>query len=159
MVVQGMIWRVLTFIGVAFTAGVLGTWAGERDTPVYIRSVNVLTPVVRPGADLRIRYHVYRRDNCRTTLQRVLLDHQLTRYILDDIVLWSAPGPLGDDEYTSAVPLPVKFAPGVANYRAVTKYECNPVHYFWPIVRVASDLEFKVEGPPLIVPQVVIPAQ
>lgn len=147
-----MIWRVLTFTGFGLTAGVIGMWMSERTPPVDILDVQVVTPVVRPGADLRIKYSVYRRANCRSQFQRTYRDYDEVRYALEPVDIWMSPAPLGRDEYVSVVPISPKAAQGQAAFRAITVYVCNPIHNVWPIVQVAAEASFVIAGPPLAAP-------
>lgn len=143
-----MMWKVTTAIGLCIGAGVLGFWLSERTPPIDIYDVDLLTPIVRPGGDLKVRYYVYRRDNCRTKFQRTYRDSEGVRYALEDVDIWLSPSPLGRDEYVSLIPISPRASQGQAKFRAITVYVCNPVHLVWPIVQTPQEVLFKIEGDP-----------
>lgn len=145
---QPMMWRVATFAFTGSVFGLLGFWAGERTPPVDVLDATVLTPVVRPGEDLRIKYTVFRRASCRTKFQRTYRDSENARYTLEDIDIWYSPAPLGHDEYVSLVPISSRAQPGAASFRAITVYICNPIHNIWPITQVSAQVPFRIEGEP-----------
>lgn len=139
-----MIWRSLTFIGLGLTSGILGMWVAEREPPITIESVEVLTTRVRAGEDFKARFHVTRRKLCAVRVERMLVDGESGRHPLATTDLSGPPGPLGHDSYVSLVSVPEKAAPGHARYRANAIYRCNPLHGLWPIVDVGQDLEFEI---------------
>lgn len=144
-----MMWRIATFSGFGLMAGILGMWASERTPPVDILDAAVLTPFVQPGDDLRLRYTVYRRANCRTKFQRTYRDYQEVRYIVEDVDIWLSPAPLGRDEYVSIIPISPRAAQGQASFRALTVFICNPLHHIWPIVQIAAEGSFVIAGDPV----------
>lgn len=153
-----MIWRLAAYIGFGLTAGIVGMWMSERTPPVDVLNSQVLTPIVRPGGDLRVQYEAYRRANCRSRFQRTYRDYDNARYALDDIDIWLSPAPIGRDQYVSVIPISPRAAQGQAGFRAITVYICNPLHHIWPIVQIASELSFVIGGEP-IMPLAVDPAQ
>lgn len=139
-----MIWKALSVIGFAGTAGLLGVWAGDREPPTVSADLRPVSVEVPPGGELKVRYTVFRTRSCPLRVERMLFDSTGTRYILPSTEFSSAPGPLGNDSYISMVPLPINISPGPARYRAITIYKCNPIHSIWPIVAQAQDVEFMV---------------
>jgi hypothetical protein len=145
-----MFWRLGFFIGFSFIAALLGAWSTDRSSPIDVLKTEVLTPIVGPGGELCISQEFVRRESCRTRLQRVLVDSTRERYVMPDLELWAATGPLGRDVYKTCTPIPLKFAAGPASYRAVTEYVCNPLHNLWPVVRAADEVTFESKGEPRI---------
>jgi hypothetical protein len=141
-----MIFRAFTF-GVATTVGVaLGLWTIDRDPPVVINSVQVLTPEVPPGGRLRIKYQVNRIRECAVHIDRLLLDSAKVRGELTDLSFAKPPGPLGNDEYTTEIRVPDTFSQGPAVYRTLTTYRCNLIHAIWPVPWGPNDVSFVVRG-------------
>jgi hypothetical protein len=141
-----MIWRALTLIGCSITAGIAGVMIGDREPPTVIDKTEILTPVVAPGENLRIRYEVYRRRSCHTRVERILLDGENARFVLPVTELSGAPGLLERDAYVSVIPIPTDATRGVGKYRAITTYKCNVIHsLFWPIIVVGNDAVFTIE--------------
>lgn len=145
-----MFWKITTFAVVSAVAGIFGYWATDRNPPVIIDMAIAASPSVRPGGDLRVTYRVIRRASCETLLQRVIIDSAGTRLTLPDIEYKASPGPLGRDEYSVVVTIPTKATQGSARYRATTSYICNPLHRWWPITTLASDIKFMVDGAPIM---------
>lgn len=143
-----MIWRVMTAIGFGATAGVLGWWIAQRTPPVDLIEWELLTPVVRPGQDLKVRYSVLRRESCETRYQRTYRDGEGARFVLDEHILIST-GPMGRDSYVSLVTISHRAVQGDATFRGVIMYNCNPVHSIWPIVQVLPPVKFRIEGDPV----------
>lgn len=146
-----MIWRIATFAGFGLTFGIIGFWMSERTPPTDILEVEVLTPFVQPGGDLRVRYTVFRRANCRTRFQRTYRDYDGVRFAAEDIDLAISPAPLGRDTYVQLVPISQRAGQGEASMRAINVYYCNPLHVLvsWPIVQVAADVAFVISGDPV----------
>lgn len=153
-----MLFRIFTF-GVAGVIGVtLGSWAIEREPATVMRRMEVITPEVQPGGRLRIHYFVTRYKDCMIKIDRSIHDSQKVRYVLPDLDFTRGPGPLGEDDYVSETVVPNTLAEGPAFYRATTRYQCNPLHRFWPIVVGPIDLYFTIKGEPLPMP-VVVPVE
>lgn len=143
-----MIWRGIALTSIGLISGVAGLWAADRDVPVAVRKVEVVTPVVAPGGQVKVAYHVERHRSCAVKIERLLFDHDKVRITLEDINYAAPPGPLGQDEYVTAVTIPRTIAQGSARYKVITRYECNVFHRLWPIVVQAADVQFEVRGPP-----------
>lgn len=137
-------------IGVmSLTGGSLGWWATQRESPTQVYKIEVLTPQLPPGGELRIRYTVRRSQSCWTRVERVLFDFENTRFPLSTREFSASPGPLGDDSYVVSTFLPETLKEGPAHYRTITTYWCNIVHNIWPIVVTGPDLTFTVSGEPM----------
>lgn len=145
-----MIWRFAVGGVVMFTAAVLGTWVSDREPPTAIVAVDVMTPTVPPGGELRINYRLHRwRADCAIHADRVIIDSRRAQYSLPDVDFAASPSQrTGEDSTTSIVPIPPNIAQGLAEYRAITTFVCNPSHRIWPIKRNGSAVQFNVSGPP-----------
>lgn len=142
-----MIWRIGTLAIVGITFGTLGMFMADRTPPTIVYAVDVLTPQVPPGGQLKVEYTVNRARSCATNVERILFDAQRVRVPLEDMEFKAAPGPMGPDKYISAVSIPTGFARGEAKYRVLTTYRCNPIHALWPITVLTADVSFDVTGP------------
>lgn len=128
-------------------ACLVGTWLGinigDRDPPTTTYEAAVITPRVRPGDDLRIKYTVRRHRACRTYMDRFIYDGENQRHILDDVDF--GPGlRLGEESYVVVVKTPLDAAPGRARYTVFSSFVCNPLHYVWPIVGSPRDIPFDI---------------
>lgn len=153
-----MIFRIVTFSTAGVVGITLGMWAIEREPSTVMRRMEVVTPEVQPGGRLRIHYYVTRYKDCMIRIDRSIHDSQKVRYVLPDLDFTKAPGPIGEDDYVSETVIPNTLAEGPAYYRAITRYQCNPLHRFWPIVTGPTDLHFIIKGEPIPTP-VIVPAE
>jgi hypothetical protein len=145
-----MIFRLVTLVVSAALGGALGLWTIDRDPPVVINQAEVLTPEVPPGGTLRIKYHLNRRRDCESHIDRILYDSAKVRGLLPDIDFAKTPGQLGNDEYTAEIRIPETFSEGQAVYRLISVYRCNVIHKAWPITIGPTDIPFAVKGMPLM---------
>lgn len=133
-------------IVVAACGATFGRWASERQLPIQVLKVRVLTPVVKPDEELRVEFTIQRfRTDCAIVVTRLLLDSERGRYVLMPREFPSAPGPLGTDSYVVPVAIPKGIALGPATYRTLTSYACNALHYVWPLVAPQIDVTFEVK--------------
>jgi hypothetical protein len=138
------------FVAFAAAGGTLGLWASDRRLPTVNLETKVLTPVVRPGGELRVEYKVLRyRGDCAINVDRLLFDSTKARYDLPDRSFSGSPGPTGPDTYVVPILIPSSFAQGPATYRIISRYECNAIHRLWPIVTPEASVSFLVEGDPM----------
>ena len=143
-----MILKIAIGLPVIFFAGVMGVWVSDRDPPISLISVTAMNESIQPGGQLRVSYSVRRFRSCGVHIDRLLFDANAERYVLEDIDFAAAPGPLGDATYTVGINIPRRFAEGVGRYQVITRYECNPLHNFSPIVVTGPLITFTVKGPP-----------
>lgn len=140
-----MLLRVLIFGIAGGVAGVLGMWTADREPPVRLNDFKVLTPIVSPGGELKIRYDVTRFRYCKVKIERLLVDDADVKYSLDGAFYEAYPGPLGREIYTIPVKIPEKANLGAAEYRTTATYYCNPLHsWFYPIRTVGPVVTFVV---------------
>lgn len=141
----------LTMVGCGFlvafvVAGILGAFVADRSPPITVILSEIITPVVAPGGDLRLRFTLARARSCATHVDRVMRDSAGNREILDDVDLRASPGALGTDTFITSIKVPLTFVPGPALYVATTQYRCNLVHELWPITVPPREIGFTV-GP------------
>lgn len=121
-----MMWRAFGWFGVfmgAVFGAIVGTWA-QQPYPVSIIERNVLTPVVKPGDDLRIEVVIDRRTRC---------DQEITGYLQypdgsRTAVLRELPstyGRLGRDVYVLRVHTDPHAPMGPAERYSVGEATCN----------------------------------
>lgn len=136
--------RVISLSAIAFLGAVLGTWVADRMPPTDITGVEVMTPVVARGGDLKIKFMVSGGTTCRLRVQHYLLDSTKARFVLPDLNFESIPP---DPFHIETFRVPLEFAPGPAFYHRTSIYECNPIqHAFAPIVIDRPAQPFIVEG-------------
>lgn len=149
-----MLFRIFTF-GVAATIGMaLGIWTIDREPPTVTIKTEVLTPEVSPGGVLKVHYFVKRFRDCEVKIDRILTDSQRVRVVLPDLEFSKAPGPMGDDDFVTEVPVPQTFSKGPAVYMTLTSYRCNIVHNLWPILVGPAQVLFVIDGSPVDLPVV-----
>lgn len=122
--------------------------------PVQYRVMEVRTPVVRQGENLRVFLAFRRLRLCSLDRVRIIIDgsdvwHEVKREHLP------ASGLVGEEEKLEVhVPIGLDFAPGQAAYRAILAYECplvfgpftvpNLFHQVTPKIVVVPDLPFTI---------------
>lgn len=143
-----MIWRIITVATFGTIGALLGFWSTDREPPTRFIRTEVLTPVIQPGGELRIRYEVQRLRSCKTHVDRVLFDADRVRRDLDDIDYAAAPGPLGESTFILSINIPRNFAQGVGTYKTIFSYSCNPIQANYPIIVPAETIQFTVKGEP-----------
>ncbi|TDR95663.1 hypothetical protein [Enterovirga rhinocerotis] len=144
-VIVGLMMRAAPTIALVGVGAATGVWVPDRAPPVNTLSAVALNPAVAPGETLRIRYEIEQLRSCATIIDRVLFDGDGVRYNLADLAYAAAPGPIGRDGYTVALPIPRTFAAGPSAYRIVIRYECNVLHKLWPIIR--GEVPVETRGP------------
>ncbi len=140
---------IASIIGVIFTflcvvAGIAGTWLADRDLPIDVRRVELITPEVNPGDVLQVKFTVFRYRSCGFHADRLLIDSDGNREVLDDIDFRVNPNRLGDDTFITTIRVPSTFKPGPARYVSVSQHRCNLIHNFWPIPGGISNIAFAV---------------
>lgn len=143
-----MFWRTITLIAAGTLSGVLGYWAADRELPVRVTDTVLLTPVVAPGQELRIRVYGFRHKSCRSVFQRLYRDGEGARFIHDDVDIRLSTSNLGQDNWVVPLPISVTAKPGRGIFRMLTQYYCNPLHYIFPLIDMQPPMEFKIEGEP-----------
>ena len=118
----------------------------DRSPPIDILDVQVLTPVVHPGEDLRIRYSIDRKRICNTTSYPVVIDGANVEYKYEPDQRPAFGGVVVEDRVVSRTILGAA-VPGNARYRVVLEFRCNWTHNLWPIVVVLPDVPFVIARP------------
>lgn len=130
-----MITRVLSWAGLLLVAGggaVLGGWITNKQDPVQFLSRKVLTPVVRPGDDVKIELDNYRVLRCPQTTYRIINKPDGERSVQTDDKP-AAFGKLGRDKYIASVPTPSSTPFGKATIYSYTVRMCNPWEWMFPV--------------------------
>jgi hypothetical protein len=120
-------------IGIA--AGASGYWVDDRSDPVTVKSMRAVTPIVAPGAMVKIALDLDRHRSCPLHIDHWLIDANGLRKVLPDLDFASLPGALGEAVVVDQYEVPKDFAPGRACYSRISVYACNPIQrMFAPIV-------------------------
>jgi hypothetical protein len=143
-----MMWRIGLSAVLLFGAAALGMWINDREPPNTVLSVDVLTPTVRPGTELRILYHVQRwRTDCAVHVDRVLYDSRNASFPVPDVDFAASPSAkTGADSVMTIIYIAPNMAEGKARFRSVSTFRCNPMHNIWPIKRESPEIIFNVAG-------------
>jgi hypothetical protein len=149
-------WRItaiLLFGVLTGLSGFLGLWIADRDPPIALNNSRVMTPVVEPGGQLKVRYGVYRFRSCATHIDRWIFSGEAkVRTTLDDVDYQSSPVPLGPADFVAVVDIPKRIEPGPAVYRIAATYVCNPLHRIWPVKTAPPEIHFEIRVPDLQIP-------
>jgi len=141
--ILGRLASIFAFCVVVFCFGALGFWTADRKPPVEVLATDLITKEVAPGGELLVKRTVSRDRQCATKVDRIFVDSQGFRYVLDN-QSFSIFGPLGTDSYVTSTPVPMQMAKGPAKYYAAVEYNCNPVQAVWPIRRSSVPIDFIV---------------
>lgn len=135
-------WELRTYKALAIgAAGLLIYWAADRSPPMSLIA-DEPEGEARIGGMLTIRSEVIRhRRDCRTKVEQMVVDGGRYRHVLDDLEFAAVPGPLGRDVYRRTVQLRSNTLPGLASFRIIVSWRCNPLHELWPIV-LSSEVPF-----------------
>lgn len=149
-------WEWVAVMVTVSTVTLGGYWSIIDRNPSELAESYVLTPVVKPGGEFSIRYKVNWRSTCRVTGYRFIIDSAGQQYTVAPDSRWISP----DDkpEFTISIPIPLAAKPGLATYRAVIMYECNPLQKWFPLERFAADRQFEIVPVDGLGPAVLCPA-
>jgi hypothetical protein len=140
---------VINFIIALFVivcSAILGYWAQDWDDPITDYKAQMVTTQAEQGSMLKVRHSFIRRRKCHVHLEQFVFDGDGVRTIFPDEDYTVSPGQLGEDNFVTAVQLPLTTAIGPARYRAVRSYTCNPLQTLLqlPIIVISPDLKFDV---------------
>lgn len=132
--------RVTYGLAIALGVGVgawLGYWFSDHDDPVIISKIDVVTPHVPPGGELKLRVHIYRlRNDCSYVETRSFIgaDLVIRNYVLEEQRQGQLLGAAPPEERSIRIPLGMP--PGPAEYASTLSFSCgnNPLHGFNPII-------------------------
>ncbi len=141
----------MRLVNVAYWVGVLsalGWLVGQgldRSPPVTVVATTLLTPAVRSGEPVRIRYAFTRHRTCETDTSWLVFDgaQEVTRF---GPVHASASGMPGDETLVRSWSTPAGMAPGQGRLRLVTAFACpgNYLHAIYPVTVVQPDVPFTI---------------
>lgn len=130
---------------IAFWAGLAGYWTAQREPPIRVESVELLTPEVPAGGTVRVRHTTTRFDPCHLTLERSIIDAGGVLFRLEDVSFSAGRVSVGAEEpFIETTPVPPGMRPGTARLREILVHTCNPVHRFWPVTQRMPDIQFRV---------------
>ena len=129
---------------IAFWAGIAGWWTIQRDPPIRIDAIEVLTDQVMRGHEIRVSYTVDRRDLCEVIVERFIIDSDRVIHLIEPRRYSSGRGSLGMDQYVERSPVPIGASYGPAVLREILIHTCNPVHRFWPIRQPLPEVAFEI---------------
>lgn len=130
---------------IAFWAGLAGYWTAQREPPVRIDNLHLLTPKVPAGGSVRVRHTASRFDHCQLTIERAIIDEDRVLFRLEDVYFQAGRSAVGgEDSFVEETPVPIAARPGNARLRETLIHVCNPIHRIWPITQRMPDLPFVV---------------
>lgn len=109
--------------------GLSAYWYLAEPSPLEVRHVQVLTPIVKPGTPLMLRLQVEMRRECPTWTEQTIqqADGSVIAALAATPVLTGALGEMATITYR--VPIPEGAVPGPAVYREVRNAQCNPIRF------------------------------
>lgn len=131
---------------VVVPSAILGYWAQDWDDPITDYKASVVSQKLEQGGMLKVRHTFVRQRKCHVHLEQATFDAQDVRTIYPDEDYVVSPGDIGQEDFVTAMQIPLTMAPGTAKYRAVRSYTCNPLQTLlqMPIIVVSPDLQFEV---------------
>lgn len=131
-------------------AGIVSFWTLQRPVPVELAiPLEVMTPQVRPGEQVQVRFCVHRKALMATQRLERLFDgsgaetEEQTpwRYAVGELTVGGSP-----DCYVQGMRVPDNAAPGWGRYRVIVSWRApfNLVHLFWPVVHIFPDARFEI---------------
>jgi hypothetical protein len=142
-----MIYRIPILMVAAWVSDTIGSWAVDRDPPTTVVNREVVTPILRPGEDLQIKFTMLRHRRCEIRSDRQIIDSKGVQFLLDPIIVINPPVDLGmTTPFTLAVPTPSNMAAGRAQFQYAATWVCNPIHRVFPIRGEPVEINFDVWG-------------
>lgn len=129
---------------IAFWAGMAGWWTIQRDPPIRLDAIEVLTERVSRGGEIRVSYTVERRELCEVVVERFVIDSDRVIHLIEPRRYSSGRGSIGVDQYVERAPVPAGASYGPAVLREILIHTCNPVHRFWPIRQQLPEVAFEI---------------
>jgi len=128
---------VFFFGGVVPVPALLIYWYNETP-PITYGLRKVLTPVVAPGGNLRIKISSDVTKNCTATVFRSIVDSSgvQTAYTAESRPL--------ETDYIVEITVPLGAAPGPAFYAARLEWQCNMVQAIWPRLIIQRQIGFDI---------------
>lgn len=143
------IWWWMGFLAlclVAFWAGLAGFWTAQRDPPLRIEGLRLLTPVVHPGGTIRVEHTAVRNDACQLTVERAIVDADRVLFRIEDMIFYAGRTVAGQrDSFVEETPVPIAAQVGQARLRETLTHVCNPIHRIWPITQRLPDVPFMIQ--------------
>lgn len=128
---------------VGLLSGMLGLWVIDREPPNVATSYKIENTTVNPGQVLRVNVEGYRIRSCYTRIERYMFDSRKTRFLFPDVD-YLDPGKPGHFNTWFELEVPQRAYPGVATLFTNVRWECNPIHSWWPIIRSQASISFVV---------------
>lgn len=139
-----MKWRITAIVGVGLFAGWVGYELSDRSVPTIVYSKVAEPKAVRPGDHIRFIYTALRLRSCATHVDRLLFTADGKRHVIMPLEFVRGTLPIGTDNFTTEITVPMIASPGEAIYRTVNSYECNWTQSIWPIVDAPRDIVFEI---------------
>ncbi len=123
----------------------------DRAPPVTVHAATLLTPVLRPGDPIRVRYAFTRHRTCEADTSWLVFDgaQEVTRFGPIHSV---AMGDAGDEVLVRAWSTPLNMAPGQGRLRVVYAFQCpgNYLQAIYPVTAVQPDVPFAIVSAPQV---------
>lgn len=136
----------MLFAFVAALSGVVSYWAMDREPPLELYRGEAMNSPVRAGDVLKIKFFYNRHKQCQVKVDRYIVDSSNVQVTLVGTEFAFAPGSIGPGDIAIAVDIPKAMSQGRARYLSVRYYQCNPVHWIWPIVVDGPVVDFIIQG-------------
>ena len=135
----------------AFWSGLAGYWTAEREPPLRVDDIQVLTPTVHAGEKLRVQSTVSRSGPCELTVGRVIIDSDRVLFRIESDFYPAGRSEVGSAEtFIQKTPVPRAAQIGPARLRETLVHVCNPIHRIWPVTQRLPDMLFYIEAVPVL---------
>ena len=120
----------------------------DRQPPVRMRRVTLLSPTVAAGEPVRVAYAVSRLRTCETDVNWSVYDGAQEIHRFGPLHV-AAAGLPGEDEFVHAWPTPGNAAPGRGKLRVVLAFACpgNYLQAIYPVTVVLPDVPVDITPP------------
>lgn len=146
----------MRLVNLSYWVAILGALAWlcgqglDRAAPVTVHIATLLTPEVRPGEPVRVRYTFTRVRTCEIDTSWLVFDgaQEVTRFGPIHSVANGGPG---DETLVRAWATPAAMAPGQGKLRVITAFSCpgNYLQAIYPVTAIQPDIPFAIlEGRP-----------
>ncbi len=119
----------------------------DRTAPAEVLGREVVNEDVHPGGILKIRNRIVRyRTDTEVRIYRQLYDGCTLRFDYEVNVLPAGSLPLGEETYTTQVPVSGAACPGPARLDSIACWSrmFNVVHIFWPVCVPLKSIRFTI---------------
>lgn len=141
------LFRVVILCVVLVPLGYLGWTVGSRDLPLELLAAPELqTPNVKAGEEARVLIKFIVHEYCPTHTDTFLFDSTDALVKQESFDYESGQAPVGKpSEFVLPIPVPLDMPGGLTTFRAITTYQCNWSHRWWPLRPPPFEVKFNTQ--------------